>query len=156
MAKNEAGIKIICDNRKAHFHYELQDKFEAGIMLHGTEIKSLRAGKAHLNDAYATVHHSEIFLINCHIGAYQARNYAEHEPLRRRKLLLHQKEISKLIVRVEEKGFSLIPTKMYLKRGLAKVEIAIGKNKKNFDKRETIKKRESDRQLRRVLKDAKK
>ncbi|EKD42722.1 MAG: SsrA-binding protein [uncultured bacterium] len=155
MAKTDSGIKIICDNRKAHFNYELLDKYEAGIMLHGSEIKSLRAGKGHLNDAYAIVHKGEILLIHCHIGAYQVRNFTDHEPERMRKLLLHKQEISKLIGKVEEKGFTLIPTKMYFKNGLAKIEIAVGKSKKLYDKRETIKKRENDKNLRRVMKEAK-
>jgi len=156
MAKIDSGIKIICDNRKSHFNYELGERYEAGLMLNGTEVKSLRSGKAHLNDAYAIIRKGEVFLINCHIGAYQARNYTEHEPERSRKLLLHKKEIIKLIGRAEEKGYSLIPTKLYFKKGLAKIEIAIGKSKKMYDKRETIKKRENDRQIRRVLKEAKK
>ncbi len=149
------GIKIITENRKARFSYEIGDKFEAGIMLGGSEVKSLRLGGANLMDAYAMIHDGEIFLYSCHIAPYQARHHADHVPTRTRKLLLHKAEINKLIGQVQEKGYTLIPLKMYFKEGLAKVELALAKNKKNVDKRETIKKRESDRDMGRYLKQSK-
>ena len=146
------GIKVICENRKARFNYEILDRFEAGMMLTGSEVKSLRDGKANMGDAYGMIQNGEVFLLNAHIAPYQAATYANHEPLRTRKLLLHAHEIKKLIGKVAEKGFTLIPLKMYFKEGKAKVELALGKSKKTVDKRQTIKKRETDRQLRRTLK----
>lgn len=147
-----AGIKIICDNRKGTFNYEILDKFEAGIVLQGSEVKSLRAGQANLSDAYGTLRNGEVFLLNCHIASYQAAHYADHEPTRSRKLLLHYSEIQKLVGKIQEKGLTLVPLKLYFKNGKAKVELGLGKSKKMFDKRATIKRREDDRAVRRVLK----
>jgi len=146
------GIKIICENRKARFNYELLEKFEAGIVLTGSEVKSLRNGQANLGDAYGIIRGEEAFLLNAHISSYQAASYMDHDPVRTRKLLLHKREINKLIGKTKEKGLTLVPTKMYFKKGKAKVELALGKSKKGPDKRQAIKKRESDRQLRRTLK----
>lgn len=146
------AIKVICENRKARFNYEILERFEAGMALKGSEVKSLRDGKAHLSDAYGIIQNGEIFLLNAHIAPYTAATFTGHEPLRTRKLLLHAHEIKKLIGKVSEKGLTLIPLKMYFKEGCAKVELALGKSKKTIDKRETIKKRETDRQLRRVMK----
>lgn len=146
------GVKIICENRKARFNYELLERYEAGIVLTGSEVKSLRNAKASLGDAYGTIRNEEAYLLNAHIAPYQASSYTDHDPLRTRKLLLHRHEIQKLIGKTKEKGLTLVPLKIYFKKGVAKVELALGKSKKNFDKRRSIKKRESDRQLRRVLK----
>lgn len=121
------------------------------MVLKGSEVKSIRNGKVNLGDAYGMVRGGEIFLINCHIASYQAGHYDDHEPLRTRKLLLHDHEISKLIGKIQEKGLTLIPTKMYFKKGLTKVEMALAKSKKVFDKRQAIKKRETDRDLRRMM-----
>ena len=138
------GIKILIENRKAYHDYHIEDRMEAGIVLKGTEIKSLRMGKAHLRDSYADLRGGELFLINCHISPYDPASQFNHDPLRPRKLLLHKQEIKKLFGKMEIKGFSLVPLKIYLKRGHAKLELGIATGKKSFDKRETIKKREAD------------
>jgi SsrA-binding protein len=151
---DEGGIKIICDNRKARHNYFLEEKFEAGLMLTGTEVKSLRAGKANLVDAYAIVKSGEIFLLNAHIAPYDMGNRANHEPLRTRKCLLHREEIHKLSSQVDKGGYSLIPTKLYFKKGKAKVELALARGKKAHDKRASIKERESKRQLQQLAKRA--
>src|SRR4030095_907334 len=147
-----AGEKLIATNRKAHFHYEILEKYEAGLCLMGSEVKSLREGKANLSDAYAIIHNDEAFLLNCHIGTYPQAGPFNHEPLRTRKLLLHRKEIEKLTGKTQEKGLSLIPIRLYFKKGRAKVELGLGKGKKLYDKRETIKKREQDREAQQAMK----
>lgn len=149
------NIKIISENRKARFNYHIIDRFEAGMMLTGSEVKSLRAGHASLGDAYGVIKNGGVYLLNAHISPYQPARHANHEPLRQRKLLLHAHEIKKLIGQTQEKGYTLVPLKLYFKDGLAKLELALGKSKKTGDKRETIKKRESDRDVRRVLKQSK-
>lgn len=146
------GIKIISENRQARFNYELLETFEAGLVLHGSEVKSLRDGRAHLNDAYASLKGGEVFLLRSHIAPYQAMHYAVHEPYRTRKLLLHQEEVNKLIGKVQEKGFTLIPLKLYFKNGLAKVELALAKSKTKGDKRETIRRREEKKVIARAIK----
>lgn len=148
------GIKIICDNRKAGHHYFLEDRFEAGIVLTGTEVKSLRTGKANLQDAYAILKNGELFLINAHIAPYALGNRENHEPLRTRKLLVHKAELNKLFGKSEVRGFTLIPTKMYFKKGRAKVEIALAKGKTGVDKRKTTQEREAKRELAKVAKRA--
>lgn len=145
----------ICENRQAKFNYQLMDFFEAGLVLRGSEVKSLRAGNAQLRDSYAVVKDGEVFLINAHIGGYEKASYNDHDPLRSRKLLLHKSEIEKLIGKVQEKGLTLIPVKMYFKNGKAKVELALAKSKKIVDKRQTIKKREDERSMQRIMKNAK-
>ena len=150
-AKSE-GIKIVCENRKARHNYFLEDKYEAGIMLRGTEVKSLRDGKANLQDAYAILKSGELWLINCHIAPYTTACHDNHEPLRTRKLLLHASELLKLYQKMETKGYSLIPTKLYFKRGKAKLELALGKGKKNHDKRGDIKERDAKREMSRLTK----
>jgi len=147
---DEGGIKIITDNRKAFHNYFIEDRYEAGMVLKGTEVKSLREGKVNLRDAYAIFKSGEMFLINCHIGAYEQGNIANHEPLRTRKLLLNRSELAKLWTKSEIKGYNLIPTKMYFKAGIAKVEIALGRSKKAFDKRQSTKEKEEKRSLDRV------
>lgn len=140
------------NNRKAKYNYHILDKIEAGIVLTGTEIKSIRGGKANIKDSYATVKNGEAFLINMHISAYENGNIFNHDETRTRKLLLHKNEIYKLNDKIRLEGFTLIPLKIYLKRGKAKVLIGICKGKKNYDKREDIKKRDIDRELRAKLK----
>jgi SsrA-binding protein len=145
------GVKLVAKNKKARFNYELGDRFEAGMVLRGTEVKSLRMGKANLTDAYARLKDGEAWLISCHISAYPFAYYDNHEPERPRKLLLHKRELKKLTGKVQEQGWSLIPLAIYFKRGKAKVELALAKGKKIHDKRHAIKKREQDREMQRAL-----
>lgn len=153
MSKNNGnGRKIITDNRKARYLYELLETYQAGIELQGTEVKSIRAGRVNMQDGYALVRNGEAWLINVHISPYETSAHFNHEPRRTRKLLLHRKEINKLIGLVEQKGLTLVPTKMYFKNGLVKVEIAVGRGKKLHDKRETIKQRDDKRQMERAMK----
>tara|TARA_Y100000588_G_scaffold382979_1_gene471500 strand:- start:389 stop:859 length:471 start_codon:yes stop_codon:yes gene_type:complete len=144
--KTNNGLKIICFNRKARFNYFLNDLLEAGIVLKGSEIKSIREGKVNIADSYAIEKNGEIFLINSHIPIYKEASYTNHNPTNERKLLLNKKEINKLIGKVNIEGFSLIPTKMYFKKGKAKIEIAIAKGKKHYDKRHTKKTRDWNRE----------
>lgn len=150
------GGKPLCENRKARFNYEILEKFEAGIALLGSEVKSLREGGGNLSDAYAHFHRGELWLANCHIAHYKAANQFNHEPTRQRKLLMHRQELERLQGKIQEKGLTLIPMGLYLKAGRVKVELGLGKGKKAHDKRDTIKKRESDRELKRVQKALKK
>lgn len=154
MAKDkDKGEKVVATNRKAFHDYHIEDKFEAGIMLRGTEVKSLREGLVNLRDSYASVNHGEVFLHNCHINPYSHGNIMNHEPLRTRKLLLHQKEITQLIGKTQQKGLTLIPLRIYFSpRGHAKVELALAKGKKQYDRRETIKEREAGREVERAMK----
>lgn len=141
------GIKIIAQNRKAHFNYFLSDFMEAGIELKGTEIKSLRVSGATIGDSYIIIRNNEAEIINMYIKPYDHGNLFNHDPLRNRKLLLHKKEIKWLAAKIKTEGFTIVPTKVYFRKGKAKVEIALGKGKKNYDKRETIKKRDIEREL---------
>ncbi len=145
-------IKIVTENRKARRDYFIQDEFEAGIVLVGTEVKSLRNGRANLKDAYARIKDGEIFLYQMHISAYGFAYYDNHEPERPRKLLLHKQEIKRLYGKVNEKGFSLIPLRVYFKSGKAKVVIALVKGKQKYDKREAIKRKDAKRELDRAKK----
>ncbi|MBI5493037.1 MAG: SsrA-binding protein SmpB [Deltaproteobacteria bacterium] len=141
-------IEVVCQNKKAYHDYFIEETFEAGIMLMGTEVKSLRLGKANLKDSYARIKGEEIFLINTHISPYtQADSFKQIDPNRTRKLLLHKKEILKLIGTTRTKGFTLIPTKIYFKKGKAKVEVALAKGKSLYDKRETLKKKDVQREM---------
>ena len=149
----ESGIKIVATNRKATHDYAIEDRFEAGIVLLGTEIKSIRAGQANLREGYVQVRGTELWLVNTHIAPYDPAGREGHDPLRPRKLLLHHKEIAKLLTRVQERGYTIIPLKMYLKNRRAKVEIALARGKRQYDKRETIAKREAGRQIERALKE---
>jgi len=142
-----SDIKIITTNRKAHFEYFLSDFVECGIELRGTEIKSLRVNGASLSDSYVMIKNREAFIIGMHIAPYDKGNIFNHDPLRTRKLLMHKKEIRKLDAKVREKGFTLIATKVYLVKGKAKIEIALAKGKKLYDKRETEKKRDIKREI---------
>jgi len=144
--KTYSGLKIICLNRKAGFNYFFNELIEAGIVLKGSEIKSVRSGKINIADSYAVEKNGEIFLINSHIPIYKQASYSNHNPYSERKLLLNMKEIKKLIGSINEDGFTLIPTKMYFKKGKAKIEIAIAKGKKHYDKRHTKKTRDWNRE----------
>jgi SsrA-binding protein len=146
------AVKLITENRKARHDYNLFEKFEAGIVLTGTEVKSLRAGGATLQQAYADLRNGELWLVGAHIAEYGAGNIANHEPERERKLLLHRREIESLHGKVREKGMTLIPTRLYFKNGRAKVELAIASGKETRDKRRDIAKRDADRQIERALK----
>jgi SsrA-binding protein len=143
--KTNRGLKIICLNRKASFNYFFQEIVEAGIVLKGSEIKSIRAGKVNIADSYAVDKDGEIFLVNSHIPMYKEASYSNHNPLDERKLLLNKKEINKLIGKIQREGLTLVPTKMYFKKGKAKLEIAVAKGKKQHDKRESIKRRDWNR-----------
>ena len=144
--KTKSGLKIISNNRKARFNYFFKEFYEAGIALKGSEVKSLRDGKANISESYAFDHHGEMYLVNSHIPSYKESSYNNHDPRRSRKLLLNKKEINKLIGRVNREGFTLVPTKLYFKKGKAKVEIAVAKGKKKYDKRHVKKKRDWDRE----------
>ena len=145
-SKPKSGLKIITINRKASYNYFFKDIFEAGIVLKGSEIKSVRSGKINIADAYAVNKGNEIFLMNSHIPEYKEASYSNHNPYNERKLLLNRKEINKLIGRVNEDGLTLVPIKMYFKKGKAKIEIAVAKGKKQFDKRHSKKTRDWNRE----------
>lgn len=147
------NVKIISQNKKARFNYFLSDFLEAGIVLSGTEIKSIRLHNVNLDDAYVLIRNNQAYIINMNIPVYEKGTIFNHEPKRDRKLLLHKYEIRKLDAKVERKGFTLIPTKVYLKNGKAKIEIALGQGKKLFDKRETIKQRENQREINKIMKE---
>lgn len=149
------AIDIVCQNKKAYHDYFIEETVEAGIILEGSEVKSLRAGKANLKDSYARIKNSEMLLINTHISPYakvDSFNLNQPNPERTRKLLLHKKEILRLIGKTKEKGYTLIPTKIYFKGGKAKVELGLAKGKTTYDKRETIKKKDVQREMQKVLK----
>ncbi len=146
------SIKLVAENRKARHNYIIEDRFEAGIVLAGTEVKSLRMGKANLKDSYARIKNGEVFVYQMHIGVYPFAYYNNHTPLRPRKLLLHKYEIKKLYGKVNEKGYSLIPLKLYFKDGRAKLALALARGKQSHDKRETIRRRDQKRELERERK----
>jgi len=145
------NIKIVCRNKKARFEYEIFETYEAGIVLQGTEVKSLREGRANLSDSYAEVRDGEIFLVGTHISPYPQGNRENHDPIRLRKLLLNRREIRKLYGKTQEKGLTLIPLRIYFKQGRAKVEVALARGKRLYDKRETLKRRSEDRQMEREV-----
>ena len=149
--KTNPGLKIICLNRKASFNYFFKDLIEAGIVLKGSEIKSIREGKVNIADSYAIEKKGEIVLINSHIAPLKQASYSNHNPIDERKLLLNKKEINKLIGKMQRDGFTLVPTKMYFKKGKAKVEIAVARGKRQYDKRQSIADREMKRSMRRQL-----
>ncbi len=144
-------IKIVAKNRKAHFEYFIQESFEAGIALKGSEIKSIRGGQVSIQEAYVQIDGQQAWLVNAHIASYQAGSYSDHDPKRQRRLLLHKKEIRQLWAEVRQKGVTIIPVKMYLKNGKAKLEIAVAKGKKLYDKRQEIAKKDQVRDLDRVM-----
>ncbi len=149
--KSQIGLKIITLNRKASFDYFFKETFEAGIVLKGSEVKSLRAGRVNISEAYAYDHKGELFLVNSHIPSYKESSYNNHDPKRNRKLLLSKKEINKLAGRLNREGFTLIPTKLYFKKGKAKIEIAVAKGKKEYDKRQTKKEKDWNREKERFF-----
>jgi SsrA-binding protein len=146
------GTKLVAENRRARYDYELLDRYEAGLVLTGTEVKSLREGRASLAQAYADLRDGEVWLVNASIATYDQGNIANHEPERPRKLLLHKREIASLIGKVRERGFTLVPTRLYFKDGRAKVELALARGKERHDKRSDIARRDADRQIKRALK----
>ncbi len=149
------GEKILCQNKKAYHDYFIEETFEAGIALMGTEVKSLRLGKGNLKDSHVRVEEGEAFLHHTHISAYPFGHQFNHEPERVRKLLLHRREIRRLMGKTQERGYTLVPLKMYLKNGKIKVEIGLAKGKRQYDKREDLKKRSADREIEKVMKAAK-
>jgi len=152
----DAQDKAVATNRKAYHEYFIEEKFEAGIVLQGTEVKSLRDGRVNLQDSYASVRDGEVFLHHCHISPYSHGNLMNHDPIRVRKLLLHKKEINKLLGKTQQKGLTLIPLRIYFsKRGHAKVELGLAKGKKLYDRRASIKAREAGREVERAIKDRK-
>ena len=149
-AENKSEIESIARNKRARHDYHIIDSWEAGLVLTGTEVKSLREGKANIGDAYGVIRDGEIYLLNMHISPYERGGYANHDPTRTRKLLLHRKEIRRLIGAVEREGLTLVPLELYFKKGVAKVALALGKGKKLHDKRETARKRDADREIARI------
>ena len=149
--KTNNGLKIICLNRKASFNYFFEDLLEAGIVLKGSEIKSIRQGKINIADSYAVEKNGELILINSHIASYKQASYSNHKPLDDRKLLLNKKEINKLIGKIQREGLTIVPTRMYFKKGKAKIELAVAKGKKQYDKRATKKSREWSREKARYV-----
>lgn len=147
------GIKIVSENRKAFHDYFINDRVEAGIILTGTEIKSIRNGKINLKDSYARIKEGEVWVYQMHISTYDQGNRYNHDPLRPRKLLLHRSEINKLVGKIQLQGLTLLPIKLYLKNGMAKVELAVGQGKKNYDKRQVLAQREGQRDIERALRD---
>jgi SsrA-binding protein len=152
-SEREQAQKSIAENRKAFHDYHIIETFEAGVALLGTEVKAIREGNVNLRDSYASVEDGEVWILNVHINPYSHRGYADHEPTRRRKLLLHRQEIRKLIGRTVERGMTLVPTRMYFKNGHVKVSIGLAKGKQAHDKRETVKKRDAERETRAAVKE---
>src|SRR5438309_10779846 len=151
-SERELAQAHVAENRKAYHDFHLLETFEAGVVLLGTEVKAIREGRVNLRDSFARVEGGEVFLYNVNISPYSHRGYADHEPLRRRKLLLHRDEIRKLIGKTVEKGMTLVPVRMYFKEGRVKVAVSLARGKKEYDKRETIKRREADRETRAAIK----
>ncbi|MCQ6264253.1 SsrA-binding protein SmpB [Fictibacillus sp. WQ 8-8] len=154
MPKGEG--KLVAQNKKARHDYHIEETFEAGIVLQGTEIKAIRAGRINLKDSFARVQNGEMFLHNMHVSPYDQGNRYNHDPLRTRKLLLHKKEISRLLGATKEQGYSIVPLKLYLKNGFAKVLIGLARGKKNYDKREDLKKKDAKREIERAFRDRQK
>jgi SsrA-binding protein len=153
MSKDSTGYKIVSDNRQARYQYEILETYETGIELRGTEVKSIRAGQVNLRDGFALVRDGEVVLLNVHISPHETTNQAfNHDPRRTRKLLMHREEIRKLIGKVEQQGLTLVPLKMYMKRGWVKVDLALVKGKKLHDKREDLKRRDDKRDIERAMK----
>ncbi len=152
-ADRKKAERIIAENRKALYDYHLIETFEAGMALVGTEVKAIREGRVNLRDSFARADHDEVYVHGVHIGAYSSRGYADHEPLRPRKLLLHRQEIRKLIGKTTERGMTMVPVRMYFKNGRVKIAISLAKGKKDYDRRETIRRREVDRETRAAIKE---
>lgn len=153
MGKKNANVKIVCENRKARHDYFIHETYEAGIVLVGTEVKSLRAGKANLKDSFARIKNNEIFLDNMHISPYEQGNIFNHDPIRARKLLMHKVEIVKLSSKVKEKGYTLVPLKVYFSKGRAKLQLGLATGKKNYDKRQALAEKAAKRDVERALKE---
>ncbi|MCX7991748.1 MAG: SsrA-binding protein SmpB [Proteobacteria bacterium] len=149
---NNGNIKIISDNKKARFNYEIVESFEAGIVLKGSEVKSIRLGKVNIQDAFCLIRNGEAFIHNMNIQPYPYSTYENHEPTAVRKLLLHKREIMRLIGKIQQKGYSLVPLKLYFKSGKIKIEIALARGKKEYDKKQKIKEREEKREIDRIEK----
>lgn len=141
----------VATNRRARYEYHIEETYEAGVALTGTEVKSLRAGRASIGEAYARVENGEVWLYHAHIPPYEAGSIFNHDPLRRRKLLLHRSEIRRLFGRVQQKGYTLVPLRLYFKRGMAKVELAVARGKRQYDKRAAIEERESQRRIEKAI-----
>ncbi|MCI1694434.1 SsrA-binding protein SmpB [Aneurinibacillus aneurinilyticus] len=150
---SKEGIKVLAQNKKARHDYFIEETYEAGVVLTGTEIKSIRRGRVNLKDGYAGIRNGEAWLYNVHISEYEQGNRYNHDPVRTRKLLLHRSEIYKLLGQTKMQGYSLVPLRLYLKGGFCKVEIGLAKGKKNYDKRESIKQRDAQREMQRALRD---
>ena len=151
--KEDPNTKVVASNRKAFHNYSIEEKIEAGLILKGTEVKSLREGRVNLREAYATVAQGKAVLHNCHIGEYSHGNIMNHEPLRTRGLLLHKKQIQKLTGQVQQKGLTIVPLRIYFNlRGTAKIELGLARGKKHYDRRESVKKREAGRDMERAMK----
>jgi SsrA-binding protein len=148
---SDTAVKTVATNRKARHDYHIDDTFEAGIALTGTEIKSIRAGRVNLRDSYATVKEGELWLLNAHIAPYKQGTYANHEPRRPRKLLMHRREINRITGKLQEKGFTLVPLRLYLKNNLAKVELGLARGKRQYDKRAALRQRETRREIDRAV-----
>jgi SsrA-binding protein len=149
----EKAQRIVADNRKARHDYHILETYEAGVVLVGTEVKAIREGRVNLRDSFARVDDGEIFVFNVHISPYSHRGYAQHDPLRRRKLLLHRSEVRKLVGKTVEKGMTLVPLRMYFRDGRVKLAIGLAKGKRDYDRRETIKRRETEREARAAIKE---
>ncbi|ARK32009.1 SsrA-binding protein SmpB [Halalkalibacter krulwichiae] len=153
MAVKDKDRNVVAQNKRATHDYFIEETYEAGIVLKGTEIKSMRAGRMNLKDSFARIVNGEVYLHNAHISEYEQGNRYNHEPTRARKLLLHKKQINELIGQTQQKGYSLVPLKVYIKNGFAKVLIGLAKGKKNYDKRETLKRKDAKREVERAMKD---
>lgn len=153
MGKKNAGIKTVCENKKARHDFFIHEAYEAGLALIGTEVKSLRAGRVNLKDSYGSFKNGELFIEHMHISPYEEGNRFNHDPLRAKKLLMHKAEITKLFSKTREKGFTIVPLKIYFKNGKAKIEIALASGKHNYDKREDLKKKADKRDMERALKE---
>jgi SsrA-binding protein len=149
----EQAQRLVADNRKAHHDYHILETYEAGIVLLGTEVKAIREGRVNLRDSFARVDRGEVFVLNVHISPYSHRGYAQHEPLRPRKLLFHRSEIRRLVGKTVEKGMTLVPLRMYFKDGRVKLAIGLAKGKRDYDRRETVKRREAEREARAAIKE---
>jgi SsrA-binding protein len=150
--RDMAGDKLVCTNRQARFEYHIEESFEAGLVLQGTEVKSLRDGRANLKDSYASVDGGQVYLHECHISPYPNGGYANHEPKRPRKVLLHKQEIRRLLGKTQERGLTLVPLRLYFLRGKVKVELALARGKRLYDKREDMKRRDDEREIERAFK----
>ena len=153
MAKKNSGIKLIANNKKAYFDYFIEDKYEAGLVLHGTEVKSIRMGKCSIKEAYIQIQNGEVFINNMNITPYEKGNIFNKDPLRPKKLLLHQSEINKLAGQIAQKGYTIVPLQVYLSKGRVKMEIGLGRGKKLYDKRADMAARDAQRDIQRALKE---